>query len=722
MTTHSTHKKPPCWRPVAVASLLVCAQLPASLSAAEPRDLPELPLAKLQFVDEAIEPASSESVQPMAKLVSPPRRGPGTEVFYDLALRYVDGELFNPSTQQYDTTRLRALTGSVTSKAVPYIGPVVELYPGETFRLTLNNNLPADDPSCPGTSADGNGGHCFNTTNMHTHGLWISPAGNSDNVLLRIQPDVSFQYEYNIPVDHPAGTFWYHPHVHGSTALQVSSGMAGPLIIRGNRYPRPADGQIESGDLDTLLVKVNAPAPNPIEERTLVFQQIGYACRKPGDQPNALGPILKDKDGNWICDKNSPHESERVGQIESYDQFGVGATTSVWNASGRYTSINGVVMPTFRQARAGDLERWRLIHAGVRDTINLQLRKARAGATEALYQPGSLDARADRVDEFCDGATLPQFSVASDGLTRAKIASQDKTLLQPGYREDLLMVFPAPGIYCVIDSDVTADQTVNTQAHSRELLGYVEVLPALESSSAAMETLASLEGRSLTDALRDWVRDWLVASALKFMPDDVKDAVVTDLENGLRLTAFVDHPSIEAAEVTGSQSLGFNIDTSANPTSFEIGNLEHDPATGLYSLQDASPYSANKVNRVLRLGGVDEWTLTSFLAGHPFHIHVNPFQVVSIQQCTQSNCTDPASWVDLTADPTSQYYGLQGRWRDTLFVQSGVVIKTRTRYQRYIGEYVLHCHILDHEDAGMMQNVMVALPDGKGGTTTQGHH
>jgi hypothetical protein len=31
-----------------------------------------------------------------------------------------------------------------------------------------------------------------------------------------------------------------------------------------------------------------------------------------------------------------------------------------------------------------------------------------------------------------------------------------------------------------------------------------------------------------------------------------------------------------------------------------------------------------------------------------------------------------------------------------------------------IGQFVLHCHILDHEDAGMMQNVIINIPDGKG--------
>ncbi|WP_420360335.1 multicopper oxidase domain-containing protein, partial [Agrobacterium vitis] len=56
-------------------------------------------------------------------------------------------------------------------------------------------------------------------------------------MLLSINPGMKFEYEYNIPVDHPAGTFWYHPHRHGSTALQVGSGMAGALIIPGDRPP-----------------------------------------------------------------------------------------------------------------------------------------------------------------------------------------------------------------------------------------------------------------------------------------------------------------------------------------------------------------------------------------------------------------------------------------------------------------------------------------------------
>jgi FtsP/CotA-like multicopper oxidase with cupredoxin domain len=125
--------------------------------------------------------------------------------------------------------------------------------------------------------------------------------------------------------------------------------------------------------------------------------------------------------------------------------------------------------------------------------------------------------------------------------------------------------------------------------------------------------------------------------------------------------------------------------------------------------------SAPDSARDLVLGAVDEWTLTSAFANHPFHIHVNPFQIVRI--------LDPKG-VDVSVtgekdDP--QYANLKGTWKDTLFVKQGYQVVMRTRYERYIGEYVLHCHILDHEDQGMMQNVRVLLPDGDGGVA-RGHH
>ena len=55
----------------------------------------------------------------------------------------------------------------------------------------------------------------------------------------------------------------------------------------------------------------------------------------------------------------------------------------------------------------------------------------------------------------------------------------------------------------------------------------------------------------------------------------------------------------------------------------------------------------------------------------------------------------------------NQYCGMYHVFRDTLFIQNGYDVVLRTHYARYTGEFVLHCHILDHEDAGMMANVQI---------------
>ena len=48
-----------------------------------------------------------------------------------------------------------------------------------------------------------------------------------------------------------------------------------------------------------------------------------------------------------------------------------------------------------------------------------------------------------------------------------------------------------------------------------------------------------------------------------------------------------------------------------------------------------------------------------------------------------------------------------GDWKDTLFVTTTEPIVIRTRYEDFDGAFVLHCHILDHEDQGMMQGVEI---------------
>ncbi len=90
--------------------------------------------------------------------------------------------------------------------------PTLVLKPGDTLNIKLLNS----------TSM---------MTNLHTHGLHVSPSGNSDNPLIEIMPGKSFQYTIKIPKNHPSGTFWYHPHHHMFVAEQLSAGLAGAIII-----------------------------------------------------------------------------------------------------------------------------------------------------------------------------------------------------------------------------------------------------------------------------------------------------------------------------------------------------------------------------------------------------------------------------------------------------------------------------------------------------------
>ena len=74
----------------------------------------------------------------------------------------------------------------------------------------------------------------FNTTNVRTHGLHVSPDGIADNIFRSMEPGQSYDIEIAIPEDHTRGTYWYHPNHHGSADVQITSGMTGALIVEGD--------------------------------------------------------------------------------------------------------------------------------------------------------------------------------------------------------------------------------------------------------------------------------------------------------------------------------------------------------------------------------------------------------------------------------------------------------------------------------------------------------
>jgi len=91
-------------------------------------------------------------------------------------------------------------------------GPTLRLRAGERLQVTLVNALRAP-------------------TNLHVHGLNVSPEGNGDNPFVRIGAGARFDYDFWLPRDHPPGTYWYHPHLHGLAAEQVSGGLYGAIVV-----------------------------------------------------------------------------------------------------------------------------------------------------------------------------------------------------------------------------------------------------------------------------------------------------------------------------------------------------------------------------------------------------------------------------------------------------------------------------------------------------------
>jgi FtsP/CotA-like multicopper oxidase with cupredoxin domain len=128
--------------------------------------------------------------------------------------------------------------------------PNLRLHPGDWLILTLKNNLQlasGSNPShTPAMHAQANGS-CGNgmmddlSTNLHFHGLSIPPVCHQDDVLhTLISPaDPPFEYRFQIPPDEPSGVYWYHPHAHGSSNVQVQGGASGALIVEGIERVNP---------------------------------------------------------------------------------------------------------------------------------------------------------------------------------------------------------------------------------------------------------------------------------------------------------------------------------------------------------------------------------------------------------------------------------------------------------------------------------------------------
>jgi suppressor of ftsI len=208
---------------------------------------------------------------------------------------------------------LSAVNGPVTGKsAFSFDGketpPVIRSAPGSKIEIEYLNKMSRNSKE---VCVDG---PCMNMTNLHFHGLHVSPNAPQDDVIsMMAMPGQSLQYVADIPLDQPPGLYWYHTHPHGESYQQDLDGMSGAIVIDGmERY---------------------FPELQPMRERILV---------------------LRDR----ALEKNDP---SAPALRRSVDIPATGCSAST-NAPERIFTVNGTVRPQIAIA-PGERQFWRIVNA-----------------------------------------------------------------------------------------------------------------------------------------------------------------------------------------------------------------------------------------------------------------------------------------------------------------------------------------------------------------------
>ena len=529
-------------------------------------------------------------------------------------------------------------------------GPTVILPRNQLKKVMLENHLKAaeqpklsfQDGCNPGNPVDiwkVDGAMDLFGTNLHTHGLHVSPNYPHDFVFLDLAPGKQQELTYQLAKDHPAGTFWYHAHRHGAVAYQLVNGMAGALIVPG----QPKDKKNKPSSMDDLEAIPEIVAANDIPGltgkigRVMLIQQFRFT-KTTRNNPEGK-PV-------WVVDPGDISDRKQAAAADNTETI---AAQMEGVKKEDILATNGIRAPVI-QFRKGCVERWRMIHAGIESAIDAQWFK---------WTGTELVPATDK--------KLTMYEIALDGIPTGHRDQIDTLTLRPGYRSDLLVRLDASAkvgdIYVLQTQQTTRFNAARAAAHKIPLAPG-EIPPDQVPADAI--AIVEVSGESVDMKLpeeSDFAR-WKIETPIQ---PTVRQTIAFHLQDA--------NPN--AGGVPDGQSGQFGV---------KVGD------------QPAKPYAeTNGAEAIhLKVGQAEEWTLSTDSKEHPFHIHVNPFQV---QDPRFKEANGEMRWV----------------WRDTLLITAGAdPVKIRMLPKDFAGKSVLHCHILDHEDQGMMKNIEIAATAGQG--------
>ena len=565
-------------------------------------------------------------------------------------------------------------------------GPTLSLKPGDTLSINIVNQLPAN----PTVQRTGFFPHDPYSINLHTHGLEVSPLGISDNIYRDMPPGTTNPVEVHIPADHPSGTYWYHTHKHGAVTFQLISGMAGFLIIKGG-----------PGTLDAL--------PEVAAARDVVM---GFQV------------IRTDLNGNVVFVNQ---QATQFGTFPFFNtdpaQQGPWSTYGLDGAPGRsffYYTTNGVTNPTL-QMRPGEVQRWRLLNASDSDNLVIAL------------QSHGLNIVA------MDGVTV-------SNMYRLKVGAP--VVMGAGQRVDVLVKAGKPGTYLLQAMDPVDPQSVSPSGiapqprnsrHSFDfptpcstnpdagnacppppltVLSYPFPLATVVIAGAPMDMTLPAGPLPVPTGLPS------VATMLNTKPNAVRNVAFEICGN--KAGTSMAHPDYrvpscgwyytkyDATYWGGTPFSGLLMMRDADDTG--VPSVPFDPNMPLVDFKKDGLFNPlQPLFDDMIVGNYEEWTVVNrSFSDHPFHIHQNHFLLTKINNIPLS----------------------QPEWHDTIIVPGSIPnpsgpdlpqpnindnpigsITFRIHYApQTVGCFVAHCHIITHEDLGMMQRLDIlpgpGLPSG----------
>jgi FtsP/CotA-like multicopper oxidase with cupredoxin domain len=574
----------------------------------------------------------------------------------------------------------------------------------------------------PGNDIFPNCFHGSSTANIHFHGTHTSPDGLSDNVLVQVLPQVkqpdwtnTFNTIFNsrkipqkwtdMPLDYQnAQAQMIAQHDKDAAAAAAKNGLPAPESLSAKNQELIASGQWPQYIMGAFPNFFEIPDYDAVPGKYKAGQAPGthwYHAHKHGSTSlhirNGLAGALiieSSREGGYdhVIRKifgwgNSYGNHEKILVFQEFDPTANLERGGGGGKGGRQVLVNGLLTPTITM-QPGEVQLWRLINAtegnnpGIISTGSYP-----AGQTTGLTQFTGLFQTTGTGFKFqqtaMDGV---QFSPTNFGnqpfLNPAAPGGQvppGGIVLASGNRADLLVQAPpTPGVYAF----------KNGGKNSSVTLFFVNVTGPQG---------FPIQSLPITNA------SW--ATLPKFL-NDLPAPPVRDTPNLLQFQWETDRTG------TGRNANNF-------PPHFMINSKQFGQM-------------GETVDQCMPQGGLQDWILENYTTSvaHPFHIHINPFQVIQIDT--------PAKNADPTKYPTYTSYAPKNNfiWQDVVAIPPAVIgpdgktvapgrVRIRQTFVDFTGTYVLHCHILAHEDRGMMQLVRVVpaanYPNGCQGTIPAHH-